>query len=150
MKSEKGITLISMTIYVIVMLIIVTVMVILTSYFYGNVDVNSTETKLNQQYTKFNSYFTEEVNKKGNKIMGIGETEDATNNTKQQYILFSSGNQYTFVPENKAIYVNNVKIAEDITDCTFSKVEQNDKVIIAVTIKGDNNFTKFTKYTLVN
>ncbi len=150
MKSEKGITLISMTIYVIVMLIVVTVMVILTSYFYGNVDVNSTETKLNQQYTKFNSYFTEEVNKKGNKIMGIGETEDATNNTKQQYILFSSGNQYTFVPENKAIYVNNVKIAEDITDCTFSKVEQNDKVIIAVTIKGDNNFTKFTKYTLVN
>ena len=150
MKSEKGITLISMTIYVIVMLIIVTVMVILTSYFYGNVDVNSTETKLNQQYTKFNSYFTEEVNKKGNKVMGIGETEDATNNSKQQYILFSSGNQYTFVPENKAIYVNNVKIAEDITDCTFSKVEQNDKVIIAVTIKGDNNFTKFTKYTLVN
>ena len=150
MKSEKGITLISMTIYVMVMLIVVTVMVILTSYFYGNVDVNSTETKLNQQYTKFNSYFTEEVNKKGNKVMGIGETEDATNNTKQQYILFSSGNQYTFVPENKAIYVNNVKIAEDITDCTFSKVEQNDKVIIAVTIKGDNNFTKFTKYTLVN
>lgn len=150
MKSEKGITLISMTIYVIVMLIVVTVMVILTSYFYGNVDVNSTETKLNQQYTKFNSYFTEEVNKKDNKVMGIGETEDATNNTKQQYILFSSGNQYTFVPENKAIYVNNVKIAEDITDCTFSKVEQNDKVIIAVTIKGDNNFTKFTKYTLVN
>ncbi len=150
MKSEKGITLISMTIYVIVMLIVVTVMVILTSYFYGNVDVNSTETKLNQQYTKFNSYFTEEVNKKDNKVMGIGETEDATNNTKQQYILFSSGNQYTFVPENKAIYVNNVKIAEDIIDCTFSKVEQNDKVIIAVTIKGDNNFTKFTKYTLVN
>ncbi len=150
MKSEKGITLISMTIYVIVMLIVVTVMVILTSYFYGNVDVNSTETKLNQQYTKFNSYFTEEVNKKDNKVMGIGETEDATNNTKQQYILFSSGNQYTFVPENKAIYVNNVKIAEDITECTFSKVEQNGKVIIAVTIKGDNNFTKFTKYTLVN
>lgn len=150
MKSEKGITLISMTIYVIVMLIVVTVMVILTSYFYGNVDVNSTETKLNQQYTKFNSYFTEEVNKKDNKVMGIGETEDATNNTKQRYILFSSGNQYTFVPENKAIYVNNVKIAEDIIDCTFSKVEQNDKVIIAVTIKGDNNFTKFTKYTLVN
>lgn len=150
MKSEKGITLISMTIYVIVMLIVVTVMVILTSYFYGNVDVNSTETKLNQQYTKFNSYFTEEVNKKDNKVMGIGETEDVTNNTKQRYILFSSGNQYTFVPENKAIYVNNVKIAEDITDCTFSKVEQNDKVIVTVTIKGDNNFTKFTKYTLVN
>ncbi len=150
MKSEKGITLISMTIYVIVMLIVVTVMVILTSYFYGNVDVNSTETKLNQQYTKFNSYFTEEVNKKDNKVMGIGETEDVTNNTKQRYILFSSGNQYTFVPENKAIYVNNVKIAEDITDCTFLKVEQNDKVIVTVTIKGDNNFTKFTKYTLVN
>ena len=37
LQYKKRITLISMTIYVIVMLIVVTVMVILTSYFYGNV-----------------------------------------------------------------------------------------------------------------
>ena len=64
MQSQKGITLISITIYVIVMLIVVSVITVLTSYFYTNVDINSVSEDLNQQYTKFNSYFTEEVNKK--------------------------------------------------------------------------------------
>ena len=76
MKSEKGVTLISVIIYVIAMLIIIAVITVLTSYFYTNVDINSASEDLNQQYTKFNSYFTEEVNRKGNKILEIGETEN--------------------------------------------------------------------------
>ena len=71
MQTERGVTLISATIYIIVMLIIVTIITVLTSYFYKNVDIHSATQNLNQQYTKFNSYFTEEVNKKGNKILDI-------------------------------------------------------------------------------
>ena len=41
MKTEKGVTLISVTIYVIVMLIVVSIITVLTVYFYRNVDVNS-------------------------------------------------------------------------------------------------------------
>ena len=78
MQSEKGITLISITIYVIVMLIVVSVITILTQYFYKNVDVNSVNEDFNQQYTKFNSYFSEEINKKGNKVAGIGDLEGST------------------------------------------------------------------------
>ena len=74
MQREKGITLISITIYVIVMLIIVAVIAVLTSYFYKNMDITSTSQELNQQYTKFHTYFVKEVNKKGNKILEIGET----------------------------------------------------------------------------
>lgn len=147
MQGEKGITLISITIYVIVMLIVVSVITVLTSYFYTNVDINSVSEDLNQQYTKFNSYFTEEVNKKGNKLLKIGQIESDTEN--QNYIIFSSGNQYTYVPQNQGIYRNQVKIAQNITGCTFSsKKEANGKTTITVTITG-KNFEKTTTYTLI-
>ena len=147
MQGEKGITLISITIYVIVMLIVVSVITVLTSYFYTNVDINSVSEDLNQQYTKFNSYFTEEVNKKGNKLLKIGQIESDTGN--QNYIIFSSGNQYTYVPQNQGIYRNQVKIAQNITGCTFSsKKEANGKTTVTVTITG-KNFEKTTTCTLI-
>ncbi len=150
MQNEKGVTLISVTIYIIVMLIIVAVIAVLTSYFYRNVDINSVSEDLNQQYTKFNSYFTEEVNKKGNKLLEIGETENESGNGTQKYIIFSSGNQYTYIPENQGIYMNQVKIADNITGCDFtSNREENGKTTITVTIQGDN-FERKTTYTLVD
>ena len=147
MRTEKGVTLISVTIYVIVMLIIVVVITVLTSYFYTNVDINSVRRDLNQQYTKFNSYFVEEVNRKGNKILEISENN--TGNAIQKYIIFSSGNQYTYIPENQGIYMNQVKIADNITDCIFSKWEENGKTTVMVTIKGEN-FERTTTYTLID
>lgn len=149
MHSERGITLISVTIYVIVMLIIISVITVLTSYFYRNVDINSVSENLNQQYTRFNTYFTEEINKKGNKILATGETESTTGDEPQRYIIFSSGNQYTYVPANDSIYVNNIKIAENIQDCNFEKITENDKTKIKVTMSGENDFQRTTTYTLV-
>lgn len=153
MKSEKGMTLISVTIYVIAMLIIVTIITILTSYFYKNIDINSVSDDLNQQYTRFNSYFTEEVNKKGNFITAIGEieiedVEDESRSINQKYIVFSSGNQYTYIPDNDGIYMNNIKIANNITECNFEKKEEDGKTKITVQIKGEN-FDRTTTYTLV-
>lgn len=141
MQNEKGVTLISVTIYIIVMLIIVAVISVLTSYFYNNIDINAVSEDLNQEYTRFNSYFTEEVNKKGNTIVDIGETDT------QRYVLFSSGNQYTYIPE-QGIYVNQIKIVKNMTDCTFEKGETNGKTTITVTIIGEN-FNRKTTYTLV-
>ena len=141
MQNEKGVTLISVTIYIIVMLIIAAVISVLTSYFYTNIDINAVSEDLNQEYTRFNSYFTEEVNKKGNTIVDIGETDT------QRYVLFSSGNQYTYIPE-QGIYVNQIKIVKNMTDCTFEKGEANGKTTITVTIIGEN-FNRKTTYTLV-
>ena len=157
MQTEKGITLISITIYIIVMLIMVSIITVLTSYFYKNVDIRSINEDLNQQYTKFNSYFIKEVNKKGNKIVDIhslskskSEKELLENTSNQQnYIVFSSGNQYTYIPENEGIYMNKVKIVQNITGCTFTaNKEANGKTTVTVIIQG-NNFEKETTYTLV-
>ena len=149
MQSEKGITLVSVIIYVIAMLIIISVITVLTSYFYRNVDINSVSENLSQQCTRFNTYFTEEVNKKGNNILDIGENESTTGDDPQKYIVFSSGNQYTYVPANDSIYVNSIKIAENIEDCTFEEITEDNKTKVKVTISGENNFLRTTTYTLV-
>ena len=158
MRTEKGVTLITVTIYIIVMLIMISIITVLTSYFYKNVDIQSISQNFNQQYTKFNSYFVKEVNKRGNKVVDIqsvsipqDEEENAETNTSQQnYIVFSSGNQYTYIPKNQGIYMNKAKIAQNITGCTFAThKEENGKTTVRVTILGDN-FERETNYTLVD
>ena len=62
MKSEKGVTVISVTVYIIAMLLAVTVIGMLTGFFYKNIDISSNSSEMNKQYTKFNAYFTDEVN----------------------------------------------------------------------------------------
>ena len=149
MQTEKGVTLISVTIYIIVMLIIVAVISVLTSYFYTNIDINSANENLNQQYTKFNSYFIQEVNKKGNELLEIGETENSSGNGIQKYIIFSSGNQYTYIPENQSVYRNRAKIAKGIKQCEFKLDVENYKNVIKVTFDSGDKIRENT-YTLNN
>lgn len=145
MKSNKGITLMSVIIYVIGMLIIVTVISVITGYFYKNVDVGDETYNTSQQYTKFNSYFSKEVNMANNKLLEVGEHKS------QKYIAFSSGNQYTYINENESIYRNNVKIASNIKQCTFEKNTRNGKDVISVELViGEDPLPVNTTYTLNN
>ena len=88
MKSQKGVTLTSLIIYIIAMVIVVGTTATLTNYFYGNIDKLSERTQASKEYTSFNSYFTGEINKKGNQVL-----KDESNESK---IIFTSGNQYTY------------------------------------------------------
>ena len=144
MKSEKGITLISVILYVIVMLLVVTIASILTGYFYNNIDINNTEQKVNVEFTKFNSFFTEEVNIRGNTIL---ESDNSGETSGQKYIVFSTGNQYTYIKNNKAIYKNNSKIASDIEEFNFTITNTDDKVTIEIVLNS-NNISRTTTYTL--
>ena len=135
MKSERGITLISITIYVIVMTLLVALISIITNYFYKNVNISSKQEEINNQYTKFVSYFSEEVNNPENKILEVKTENDETDN-KISYIIFSSGNQYTFVKQNKAIYQGKVKIASFIKDCDFI-LENETALKVNITFEGE-------------
>ena len=143
MKTEKGVTLISVLVYVIAMVIVIAVIASLTGYFYSNVDINMESQDISKQYTKFNSFFTEEINKSGNIVI------DSDTESENPYIVFANKNQYTFIKQNKAIYLNQVKIATNIEECTFETKIKNGKSIIIVKIKA-NDFTKTTEYTLSN
>ena len=124
MKNERGVTLISITIYVIVMLILVAVIMVITNYFYQNVDYTTEELDFDKQYTNINSFFAEEANWRDNKILEIGEDES------QKWVYFSSGNQYTYIEENSSLYRNNVKIGRNITSFNLSTQSKNRKTRI--------------------
>ena len=138
MKSQKGITLISLTIYIIVMVIVVTVVALISNYMFKNMNSVSEAIDPLTEYIRFNSFFTDEVNTSGIKILDC----------QDDYILFDNNVQYTFVEANEAIYLNKAKIAKNVTNCTFSVSENDGKKQINVQITLDDNETKNTTSTL--
>lgn len=137
MKSQKGITLISLTIYVIVMAIVIGVIAIVTGVFFKSLQQSKFYTDPIAEYTAFNSYFSEEVNHPGLKIL----------NCEDNYVAFDNGIVYTFSEENQGIYRNQVKICKDIEQCTFSETIKNGKQVVEVRIKAGSQ-DRTTTYTL--
>lgn len=132
MKNNKGITLTSLIIYVIGMTIVVGIIATLTSFFYKNIDIENINNDTIAEYTKFTSVFTNEINQENNRVIDCKTTE---NEQKISYIIFSSGNQYTFQSSNKSIYKNKIKICENIEDCDFIYNFVDSKYKITVNFK---------------
>lgn len=117
MKEEKGITLTSLVIYVIVMIIVIGVMSSITNNFYNNTgDINATVQEI-VEFNKFNTYFLKEVKLNGNAVDKFNEAGE------KPYILFASGNSFMF-SDNK-IYYNDIEICKNVTDASFELVSQD-------------------------
>ena len=132
MRNNKGITLISLITYIIGLTIVLALIATLTSFFYKNIsakDINSDTT----QYTKFSSIFIEETNNKKNSVISCQSMTDGIS-----YIVFSSGNQYTFDENSKSIYKNNFKICNNVEICDFSYTFVDSKYKIKVDFKTSN------------
>lgn len=143
MKSDKGITLTSLMIYVIGMTIVVALISTLTVFFYRNIDISAINDNTTTQYTKFLSYFTEEINNKNNAVVDC----------KDNYIIFSSGNQYTYMEENKSIYKNKIKLCDNVEKCEFSYKYQDSNYIINIEFKSgkvDKTGKNMMTYTIKN
>ena len=96
MKSNKGITLVSLVIYVIVMIIVIGVMGAVSSNFYKNTNSMQVDTEEILEFNKFNTYFLKEIKAPKNTVDTIGN--------EGEYILFESGNSFSF--SNNIIYYN--------------------------------------------
>ena len=141
MKSQKGITLISVSISVVVLLVMVAVISTISSYFFSNYNKVSEEIPSIQEYTKLISYFSQDANRKGAKVL-LCENNDDTS-----LIVFNNDVQYTFLKENKAIYYNKIKIARNVETCTFTL--SNDKTQVTIRVKFEDNLElKEMKFTL--
>lgn len=129
MKKEKGITLSSLVIYIIVMMIVIGVMSSISLMFYNNAQSLTEQTQDMIEYNNFNNYFINEIKTANNKVDQI--SEDGT------YILFTSGNSFSL--QNSHLYFNDVEIASNIDSIHFSYYmnEQGEQVedIITVNIK---------------
>ena len=148
MKSEKGITLISLIVYLIGMVIVVAVVTVISGYFYKNTKGLYENIDPISEYTKFNTFFSEEVNHENIKVLEC-KTDSTIPEQKESYIVFNNGVQYTFIQENKGIYRNKVKICREIDNCEFTYEIVNGKAVVIVEFTAGDK-TRSTTFTLKN
>ena len=137
MKSQKGITLTSLAIYIMVVLVVLGILITIRVNFRKNINDAYGETSRSLEIDRFNVYFLKEVKKDGNSILSINSSE----------ILFSTNNKYTFKEES--IYLNdNIKIAEGISNCEFSQDLIDGKILITVKINVEDGEERTVEYVL--
>lgn len=147
MKSQRGITMISLSINVIVLLITVGIISVISGHFYSNYNKVSTRTPQLEGYTNFISCFSQDVNNKEAKVL-LCETT-VNNYNKTSYIVFNNKVQYTFIEENQAIYQNKIKIVEDVEDCEFSTNSDKTQINVYMKFLGDYEVKQLT-YSIRN
>jgi len=134
MKNQKGITIVSLVLYVIVMIIVLGVMSMILGNFYNNTSAMQGNVEEVVKFNKFNNYFLKEVKANNNKIDRV----------ESNYILFSSGNLFSM--SNGIIYFNNIQICDGVKKMNITQEDDN---IINVTIEFES-FKKTIRYKVEN
>lgn len=110
-KKQKGITLISLIIYLIAMTMLIAVIANISRSFYKNMSQFSVNNELEIKIEKFNTFFLKHVNTSSISVASCTENN----------ISFSDGSN--FIYQNDAIYYKtsdkNIKICDDILDIEF-------------------------------
>ena len=135
MKSQKGITLNSLVIYVIAMIMVIGIMSSVSTMFYTNVkDLDARSIEISK-FNDFNNYFIKEIKLPNNSIDTIGNNED--------YILFKSGNSFSY--KNNNIYYNDLKIVSDVRNMSFAYYDDQEKNANHDIVTVNIEFEEFTK-----
>ena len=105
MKNNKGITLVTLVLYIVLMCVVMIILGVIVSEFYNNTNTIQEDTKEVLEFNKFNTYFLKEIKSIDNNVDNINDN----------YILFTSGNSFS-LSDNK-IYYNDI----DITDLSVTE-----------------------------
>lgn len=143
MKSQKGVTLVALVIYIIVFTIVISILSVISSFFFSNVNFVKEQANYAPEFNKFNMFFIQDV--KNNKNVTVN------NNT----VEFADGTRYDFNSDQKAIYRNGKAIAKNIQVAVFKPstvtIRNTTKNIVNVNIaigKTGSLFTKDIDYVL--
>lgn len=142
MKSEKGITLTSLIIYLGVTLIAVTTITTFTSFFVSNMDEVRAQEEYAPEFNKFSMFFIADI--KNNRTAEVTPTQ----------VEFEDGTIYQYNATEKVVYRNNTKITEKVDSFSFTSTQETisttTKQIINVkmSVKGKVNLKNGINYTL--
>ena len=150
-RSNKGVTITGLAIYVISFFMICAVIGVITTFFNNNTRVLSSEATASAEYDVLNAYLAKDV-KRGNTVLspiesGIVASKDVGYIT----IKFSNNNEYKFIEEDKAIYLYNQEtkkyfiVANYVQDAKF--VNNGESISIYIKILN-KEYTQ--KYNLVD
>ncbi len=147
MKSEKGITLTSLVIYVIVATIAIGSISLISTSFFSNMNLIKDQNSYAPEFNDFNMFFIQDV--KNNKDAKVEESK----------ITFEDGTVYQYSASERAIYRDDKKVTENVGSISFTRAEikpsedskrSTTKITITVTLSigQDNSFNKSIEYTL--
>ena len=143
MKSEKGITLTSLVIYVIGITIIFAVVANLTIYFNKNSRTIEYTTNNSEQITRLNQYLINDTKK---------ENAQITEANENIIIIQANGEtiKYTYDKNSKGIYRNKVKIANDVQSLEIKKdiIYDKTKLLLNITIGMQEQIQKDLEYII--
>lgn len=120
MKSNKGVTLTSLIIYIIGLIIIIGIMNTFFSYFYSNVNEVTLKNQSYEQYIKFLSYITTDMNSQNIVTIKVGD--------KYIQLKLSGGTEHQYVYQDGIIYYLDVEngninkaitLCKDVSSCQF-------------------------------
>ncbi len=140
MKRNKGITLITLMMYIIITLIVLGILGSLNANFKTNLKNINSNTAQNVEFDKLNVQLLKETKTENNFI----ETATAT----KASVIFSNGNKYIYSDAEEAVFLNdNIKIAENIKSCTFTVEDTDTEQVLKVkTLIGDKD--QLTEYVM--
>ena len=136
MKSNKGITLTSLIVYVIVLLLVIGTISMFTRYFYNNLEEVTISNDSKEQYSRFMAYLTEDIN--SSNVAQVNCSEDG----QKIEILYKANTLHQYLCENNKIYYikinaesveeKKIEICSDVKEVNFSK---DDKLNISIKIQ---------------
>lgn len=157
MKSQKGVTMLSLILYVSSFVAITAVVAGITTFFYNNVEILDTSIGSNSQYNKLNLCILSECKKEGATLLAW-KNNDSTgtpNNLENlqypakatnTFITFEDekGNMNSFIydSEKKSLYYNSIKLCEKVEEFKFKVEDADGKTTLKVFINIDG--TTFT------
>ena len=135
LKSQKGLTLTTVIVYIIGMVIVATIIGNITIFFYNNITSASSSARISVEHAKFNNFFIEETKKENNRIIKVESNK----------IQFASGALFTYDDVNETIYRDNVKVCEYVSDfiLTYRPLETKGVIDIFIEIDGKPHTTSY-------
>lgn len=156
MKSQKGITMASLGVYIVVSIIVVATLATIMANYKNSIKTMDNDAEYLSEYNKFNLYFLEEVKKPENSSM---ERANSIRTKENEYnsIKFKTGNEFMYKIKEEILYLNKsteekIKLIKNVKKCTFEfndiDHEANGKNVIRVNIQIGETTPKEYTYVL--
>lgn len=144
MRSNKGITMMGLVMYITSFLVVTGIVAGITAFFYGNSSLMTQELYSAADFNKLNLYMVKESEIEGNRVSDI-----AVNDTGgTYYVTFTdSGDRFTFDSDNNLLYYNSICLCEDVQNFRVGREYTTGKEVIEVLIEFTNKSYK-CKYAM--
>ena len=147
LKNNKGITLISLTSYVIVLMIVIALMSGFVGYFNKNMKNIAAVEESDEQFTRFLEYITKDIKKEDITFIKTGTSDDVN----YVIIKFENEIEHQYLYANNAIYYidkkneKKINLSDNVSSCNFTY--DKDKKTLSFNIMINNK--QYSKILIV-